>query len=301
MPRRVTLDHERLDVYQVALEFLAWATDLIEQCKGSAGVRVGPVCDHLDRASLSILLNIAEGNGKRQMRTRAKFFDDARGSATECAACLDALVAKRVCPSDRMAAGKGLLVRIVGMLSRLVDKFDVPSEVREDAAEYCTGLDSMPLRTQAAPGGRSSSSYSYPNPEKHEKHESQGRRESTTRTRDENEDGECRGRPQAAPGGRSSSSYSYSNPEKPEKPESQETRKSTTRTRDENGHEEGPPRTQAAPGGRSSSSYSYSNPEKPEKPESQETRKSATRTTKNDDEYEGKEPAATGRQAGGPP
>jgi four helix bundle protein len=48
--------------------------------------------EQLDRASLSVLLNTAEGNGKRQGQ-RAKFFDDARGSAFECAACLDASVA----------------------------------------------------------------------------------------------------------------------------------------------------------------------------------------------------------------
>jgi hypothetical protein len=40
------------------------------------------------------LLNTAEGNGKRQGKQRAKFFDDARGPAVECAACLDALAAK---------------------------------------------------------------------------------------------------------------------------------------------------------------------------------------------------------------
>jgi four helix bundle protein len=130
------LDHERLEVYHVALEFLAWATDLIACSKGEADVRVGPVCDHLDRASLSILLNIAEGNGKRQMKTRAKFFDDARGSATECAACLDALVAKRVCDEGQVRQGKFLIVRIVSMLCKLVDRYDTDREVREDDGEY---------------------------------------------------------------------------------------------------------------------------------------------------------------------
>jgi hypothetical protein len=40
--------------------------------------------------------NSVEGNGKRQGLQRARFFDDARGSALECAACLDASVAKRI-------------------------------------------------------------------------------------------------------------------------------------------------------------------------------------------------------------
>jgi four helix bundle protein len=57
--------------------------------------------DQLDRACLSILLNTAEGNGKRHGLQRAKFFDDAGGSALQCAACLDASVAKPMAKSDR--------------------------------------------------------------------------------------------------------------------------------------------------------------------------------------------------------
>jgi four helix bundle protein len=71
-----------------------------------------------------VLLNIAEGNGKRQRQVRAKFFDDARGSATECAACLDALVAKHVCTTNRVQAGKGMLERVVSMLTKLVARFE---------------------------------------------------------------------------------------------------------------------------------------------------------------------------------
>ena len=68
------------------------------------------VHDHLDRASLSVLLNTAEGNGKRQRPIRARFFDDARGSAKECAACLDALVAKGVTTDERIPGGEDLVI-----------------------------------------------------------------------------------------------------------------------------------------------------------------------------------------------
>ena len=83
-------DHERLDVYKVELEFVAWATILLKEVKQSADSAYREVCDQLDRGSLSALLNTAEGNGKRQSRQRAKFFDDARDSAFECVACLAA-------------------------------------------------------------------------------------------------------------------------------------------------------------------------------------------------------------------
>jgi len=90
----ILFDHEKLDVHQLELAFISWVTTLFEHLKDQKPGRVSEVCDHLDRASLSSLFNTAEGNGKRQRATRAKFFDDARGSATECASCLDALVAQ---------------------------------------------------------------------------------------------------------------------------------------------------------------------------------------------------------------
>jgi len=129
-------DHEKLEVYQLELEFVSWSTNLIAAVKQSAVHAVREPCDHLDRASLSILFNTAEGNGKRQMRTRAKYFDIARGSATECAACLDALVAKKVCMAEDIADGKKLLVRIVSMLTKLIQRFEHTQRVQEDAADY---------------------------------------------------------------------------------------------------------------------------------------------------------------------
>ena len=129
-------DHEKLDVYQLELQFIAWVTDLLEEVTSSAKGKTAEVCDQLDRASLSALLNTAEGNGKRQRQVRAKFFDDARGSGTECAGCLDALVAKRAATEERILDGKKILVRIVSILCALVDRFDTPGHLREYPAEY---------------------------------------------------------------------------------------------------------------------------------------------------------------------
>ena len=62
------------------------------------------------------------------------------GSATECAACLDALVAKQACSLNRIQSGKDILLRIVSMLSKLVAKFEstaTPGTVlREEPAQY---------------------------------------------------------------------------------------------------------------------------------------------------------------------
>ena len=134
--KKYRFDHEKLDVYQLELQFIARVTPLIEEVIASAGSKVREVCNHLDRASLSALFNTAEGNGKRQSKLRGRFFDDARGSAAECASCLDALVAKGVCTEDRVDKGKDLLYRIVSILTKLVNRFAPAGEVREEVVRY---------------------------------------------------------------------------------------------------------------------------------------------------------------------
>jgi four helix bundle protein len=134
--KKYRFDHEKLDVYQLELQFVTWVTPLIEEVKASDGPKVREVCNHLDRASLSALFNTAEGNGKRQSKLRARFFDDARGSAAECASCLDALVAKNVCIDDQIVEGKELLHRVVSILTKLIIRFTPSSEVRDEVVQY---------------------------------------------------------------------------------------------------------------------------------------------------------------------
>jgi four helix bundle protein len=110
-------DHEKLDVYREAIAFIAWLSALLE-----GAVRVGDVKDQLDRASTSIPLNIAEGNGKYAPKDRCRFFDIAHGSALECAAGLDVLVAKSKLTTDQIRDGKESLQRIVRMLMGLIKK-----------------------------------------------------------------------------------------------------------------------------------------------------------------------------------
>lgn len=65
--------------------------------------------------------NIAEGNGKRSHADRCRFFDISRGSALECAADLDLLVARRRLDGRVAEQGKQMLVRIVSMLVKLIE------------------------------------------------------------------------------------------------------------------------------------------------------------------------------------
>jgi len=124
MPDTRQFDHEKLQVYQLELEFIGWLTELYAEVQASKTPRLAEVLDQLDRASLSALLNTAEGNGRRATQQRARFFDDARGSATECAACLDAIVAKKACIGERVLSGKDMLLSVVSILSALISRFE---------------------------------------------------------------------------------------------------------------------------------------------------------------------------------
>jgi four helix bundle protein len=131
-----TFDHEKPDVYQLELRFVAWADDLIDEVLAKSLPRTRLTCDHLDRAGLSMTLNTAEGNGKRQRHIRGRFFDDVRGSTGECGACLDLLVAKKACDRERIADGKDMLVRIFEMLTKLVSRYSTDERVGETEVGY---------------------------------------------------------------------------------------------------------------------------------------------------------------------
>ena len=103
--------HETLNVYQESIRFITWINELLETIPKNLSVH-----NQLDRASTSIPLNIAEGNGKHTSADRCRYFDSARGSALECAACLDVLVAKKKIDGDKVKKGKDQLYQIVSML-----------------------------------------------------------------------------------------------------------------------------------------------------------------------------------------
>jgi four helix bundle protein len=111
----MVLDHERLDVYQLALDFLVFADQVIEVLpRGRSHLR-----DQLSRACTSIALNIAEGAGKHSKPDKRRYYVTARGSATESAALLDVCARLKLLDEVGHKAGKEMLVRVVSMLIKL--------------------------------------------------------------------------------------------------------------------------------------------------------------------------------------
>ena len=107
---------ENLDVYQKAVAFAEDVSKLTESfSRGNYYL-----ADQLNRASLSISTNIAEGNGRFHKADRANFFRIARGSAFECVPLLEICRRKSLVDDEKHAALKSTLEGICKMLSGLI-------------------------------------------------------------------------------------------------------------------------------------------------------------------------------------
>ena len=112
-------DHEKLDAYRYAVEFAAWAGEIIEKLPAKLSVR-----NQLDRASTSAVLNIAEGNGKFSLRDRRRYLEIATGSALECAGCIDILVVRKCLDANEARLGKLKLQKVVAPLIGLINSLE---------------------------------------------------------------------------------------------------------------------------------------------------------------------------------
>jgi four helix bundle protein len=133
-PMESYFNHEKLHVYQEAIAFVAWWSEIRPRCAGAANVQ-----DQMDRASTSMPLNIAEGNGRFTTRDRSHYFRVASASALECAACLDVFAARKCLVWRDVEPGKERLKRIVSMLIGLIGK--TSGRVAEGEADYDPMLD----------------------------------------------------------------------------------------------------------------------------------------------------------------
>jgi four helix bundle protein len=125
------LGHEKLDVYRLSIGYVAWVFEKVDSLKGAHR----STRDQWLRASQSIPLNIAEGNGKTAEADRRRYFEIARGSAMECAAIQDVLVVGKALDREESQKRKIALDRIAVMLSRLGGR---GYQVKEDSAPYAS-------------------------------------------------------------------------------------------------------------------------------------------------------------------
>jgi four helix bundle protein len=115
-----------MDVYRRALEFVRVAASFRQKLvPGHAAL-----ADQLDRAAVSIALNIAEGAGEFARKEKARFYRIARRSATESAAVLDVAQALELADGRDVGVGKALLLEIVGSLIGLSRRMEDETKAR---------------------------------------------------------------------------------------------------------------------------------------------------------------------------
>ena len=119
-------DHEKLDVFNVALAFVVTA-DQIAKCatRGHADL-----ADQIRRASTSIVTNLAEGAGEFTPKEKARFYRLSKRSATECAALVEIFHELKLIEGEHRPIAREALLRVVSMLVRMIHA----TEARERAA-----------------------------------------------------------------------------------------------------------------------------------------------------------------------
>lgn len=107
---------EKLKVYQKALDFADEINNISQAFPKGSWYFV----DQLNRASVSISINIAEGNGRFHKNDRFDFFRIARGSAFECVPLLDLCKRRKWMSDSDHSRLRSKLIEISKILSGLV-------------------------------------------------------------------------------------------------------------------------------------------------------------------------------------
>jgi four helix bundle protein len=107
-------DHEDLDVYQVALQLVAWLESMLAHFSCSADLRM-----KLDKSTTSIVLNVAEGNGRFTGADQAKFYETAYKATIQSASLVDLATADGTADVSRVEQGREMLRRIAAMITAL--------------------------------------------------------------------------------------------------------------------------------------------------------------------------------------
>ncbi len=103
--------HERLEVYQVGLQFVRW----LHMQSAGAALSSRPF-RQLDKLATSVVLNIAEGNGRYLEGDQRPFLDRAAASAAKAAAYVDLCCRSSELAQSQRDSGIELLGRVALML-----------------------------------------------------------------------------------------------------------------------------------------------------------------------------------------
>ena len=113
-------EHESLEVYQLALEFIGLADKLTKMFSPARAF----LADRLNQQAAAVALNIAKGFSEVAATDQLRFVCRARRAGIECAALLDVARTLRTADENELAAGREMLLKIVGMLFSLNERLE---------------------------------------------------------------------------------------------------------------------------------------------------------------------------------
>ena len=116
----MALTHQRLLVYQKALDVLVGVLHIIKAAKPGWS----DLTNQLKRAATSVVLNIAEGSAEYSPAEKARLYRIALRSAAECHAACDVMVKVQIIPAEMIANVQSPLEEIVSMLIAMCKKVE---------------------------------------------------------------------------------------------------------------------------------------------------------------------------------
>lgn len=114
----LTLNHQKLDIYQVSKSFVFECYKLTKSLPPEE--RYG-MTSQIRRAALSVHLNIAEGASRKSEAERKRYYEVARGSVVEIDAALDIAGMLEYLDTINTKELGELLTRCFQMLSKLME------------------------------------------------------------------------------------------------------------------------------------------------------------------------------------
>lgn len=114
-------DFEKLEVYQLALEFLSELFKVYRKLPKDLQYSIG---NNFIRAGLSISNNLAEGSGKKSKKEKARYYGTSLDSTRECISMINVLLREKLIDKETYLILRQKGKRITSMISGLINSLE---------------------------------------------------------------------------------------------------------------------------------------------------------------------------------
>lgn len=129
----ILFHHEKLDAYAVAMH----VAELFSSSQFAQNLGIAPY-RRLDKLLTSIVLNIAEGNGRFSVADHRRFLTISHEAAGKLAARIDLHAVQKSLPLSDIESWKALLLRVSEMTAAMIVRLEARGSAADDA-EGCDG------------------------------------------------------------------------------------------------------------------------------------------------------------------